>query len=68
MSAGYCTRATDPKDRRITLVRATAKGARVVKEIILHRRRMIMGMFGKVSQKDRDDYLRVLTNIRDRLK
>lgn len=65
---GYAVRESDPKDRRIIKVRATAKGARTVKDINLHRREMIVRVFGKLKQADREDYLRILTNIRDHLK
>ena len=62
---GYVKRASDPKDRRIVRISLTGKGSRTVREITERRRGMILHIFGKVSERDRADYLRVLTNIRD---
>lgn len=64
----YVVRASDPKDRRIIRVKLTAKGSRIVKDIIEERREMIIKMFGKLSQSDREEYLRILKKIQDHLK
>ena len=65
---GYAARERDRKDRRIVMVAPTAKGRRTRKDMKQRRREVIMKVFGKVSQHDRDEYLRILTNIRDHLK
>lgn len=62
---GCVARANDPEDRRVIRIDLTAKGAKIVREITDRRREAILGIFSKVSERDREDYLRVLTNIRD---
>lgn len=62
---GYAVRAYDPKDRRIVKIKVTQKGRGLVTKTIEKRRRTIIEIFGKVSERDRADYLRVLMNIRD---
>ncbi len=65
--SGYVVRKPDPDDRRITRVRLTSKGADLVKKSFHQRRQMIMDMFGKISQIEREDYLRILTHIKEHL-
>lgn len=62
---GYAERVSDPKDRRIIRIKTTAKGASLVHKINLHRRQMIIDIFGRLSQQDREDYLKIITRIRD---
>lgn len=64
---GYVLRASDPKDRRIVRVRPTARGQRLVEKINDKRRQMIMHMFGKISQAERDEYLRILMHIKEHM-
>ena len=64
---GYVTRKSDPEDRRIIKIKITAKGNDMVKRLIEHRRRMIVDMFSKVSEEERDAYLRILTHIKEQL-
>lgn len=64
---GYVVRKHDPDDRRIVQVKITPKGADLVKKSFQQRRQMIMDMFGRISQKEREDYLRILTHIKDHL-
>lgn len=63
--SGYVTRVYDPQDRRIIRIRLSAKGAEVVQRIISHRRQMIMDTFGKISQQEREEYLRILMRVKD---
>lgn len=63
--AGYCVRVDDPDDRRIIKIRLTQKGEDLVKKINQQRRQVIIKIFGKISEQDRGDYLRILTQIRD---
>jgi DNA-binding MarR family transcriptional regulator len=63
--AGYVLRAVDPKDRRIIKVKLDAKGLGVVSKVEAERRHMIIEIFGRISEIERDDYLRILTHIRD---
>ena len=62
---GYVKRELEPADRRIINVGLTPKGQELVNKINLRRRDMIVDVFGKVSEQDRMDYLRVLTKVKD---
>ena len=62
---GYVKREPEPQDRRIINVSLTQKGLELVRKINHKRRLMIIGVFGKVSEEDRSDYLRVLMKIKD---
>jgi len=62
---GYILRVYDPKDRRIIKVKLNAKGTSLIKKIAQQRRRMVINVFGKISESEREDYLRILTRIRD---
>jgi DNA-binding MarR family transcriptional regulator len=64
---GYAVRAYDPQDRRIIKVKATTKGSQLVKKVNEERRKMIIKIFGKLSESDRTDYLRILTQIKEAL-
>jgi outer membrane protein TolC/predicted transcriptional regulator len=61
---GYMARDSDPKDRRIILMKLTARGSELVKKIKAQRRKMIVDIFGRLSETDRRDYLRVLMQVR----
>lgn len=61
---GYVRRASDPEDRRIIKVVLTQKGAGVVRDALEKRKRMTMKIFAVVSQRDRNEYLRILERIR----
>ena len=65
VEAGYCQRIFDPQDRRIILMKLTSRGDTIVKKINDERRKMIVDVFGKLSLKERDDYLHILTRIRE---
>jgi DNA-binding MarR family transcriptional regulator len=62
---GYVIRIFDPSDRRIIKVKLTSKGAELVGKILRHRRKMIIKIFGKITQSEREDYLKILMRIRD---
>lgn len=65
VKSGYATRVFDPQDRRIIRVKLSVKGIDVVQRVLSHRRRMIMDTFGKISQQEREDYLRILMRVKD---
>lgn len=65
--SGYVVRKHDSNDRRIVRVRLTSNGSDLVKKSFQQRRQMIMDMFGKITQKEREDYLRILTRIKEHL-
>ncbi|MCX5705390.1 MAG: MarR family transcriptional regulator [Candidatus Omnitrophica bacterium] len=60
-----CARIYDPQDRRIIKIRLTAKGDNLVKNISEGKRQMIIKIFGKISETDRQDYLRILLQIKE---
>jgi len=61
----YVQRAYEPEDRRIIKVKLTEKGSALVKTISNQRRKMVIDIFGKISDADRQEYLRILTHIKD---
>jgi len=65
---GYAHRVSDPNDRRIIKVRHTPKGDRIVKSVLDQRKRMIGKMFRVVSQSEREEYLRILNNVRNNMR
>ncbi|MFA4984831.1 MAG: MarR family transcriptional regulator [Candidatus Omnitrophota bacterium] len=67
VKAGYVKRLFDADDRRIIKLGLTPKGGELVRRINEQRRKMTMRVFAKVSQRDRADYLRIITQIRDAL-
>jgi len=62
---GYILRIYDSKDRRTIKVKLTAKGTDLVKKINAQRRQMIVKVFSKITELERQDYLRILTKIHD---
>jgi DNA-binding MarR family transcriptional regulator len=62
---GYCLRQDDPEDRRIVKVKLSSGGRELVKKINAQRRQMILGIFSRISEDDRVDYLRILTQIKE---
>ncbi len=60
----YVARIPDTKDRRIIKVRLTAKGQGLVKKVRQERRQMCIDVFGRISEEDRENYLRILMQIR----
>jgi DNA-binding MarR family transcriptional regulator len=64
---GYLARESDPFDRRVIKVKLTVKGSHAVKSLIEQKRQMIMNIFGKISQGEREEYLRILAHIKEHL-
>ena len=62
---GYLKRLPDPKDRRVIQVRLSTKGDGLLSRILKRRKDMICQTFGRISEDDRAEYLRILTQIRD---
>ncbi|MDP2937658.1 MAG: MarR family transcriptional regulator [Candidatus Omnitrophota bacterium] len=62
---GYVVRVYDPEDRRIIKIKLTGKGNALVKKINQQRLKMFIEIFGSISEVDRQDYLRILMQIRD---
>lgn len=61
----YACRNYDLKDRRIIRIGITQRGENLVKKINLNRREMIIDIFGRISEAERRDYLRILEHICD---
>jgi len=61
---GFAVRENQPEDRRIIKVKLTPKGAELVKKVNVQRRQMIIKIFGRISQRDRQEYLRILMQIK----
>lgn len=64
---GYVVRKHDSSDRRIVQVKITPKGSDLIKKSFCERRQMIIDMFGKISEGERAEYLRILTHIKEHL-
>ena len=62
---GYAARGYDTKDRRIIKAKLTLRGNDLVKRVGDQRKEMITNIFGKVSETDREDYLRILLKIKE---
>lgn len=62
---GYVIRESGAEDRRIIKIRTTAKGNELVKKVNEQRKRMIINIFGRISGKDRKDYLRIILQIKE---
>lgn len=62
---GYVVRVYDPQDRRIIKIKLTGKGNDLVKKVRQQRRHMVINVFGRMSGQDREDYLRILTQIKE---
>jgi DNA-binding MarR family transcriptional regulator len=65
VKCGYVAREYEPKDRRIIKIKLTSKGSELAGKINRERRRIIIDVFGKVSEADRSNYLRVLMKIKE---
>lgn len=61
----YVVRNHDTKDRRVINIKLTSKGVNLVKRINQQRREMVIKIFGKISQPERENYLNILMRIRD---
>jgi len=64
---GYAVRVFDEVDRRIIKIKLTSRGSALVKKINEQRSQMIVKIFGKICEKDRSEYLHILSQIKDLL-
>jgi DNA-binding MarR family transcriptional regulator len=65
---GYVLRASEPGDRRIINIKLTAKGAKVVKDMMQRRKDITIRMFGSISPEEREEYLNILTHVHEHMK
>jgi DNA-binding MarR family transcriptional regulator len=63
VKSGYCLREYNAHDRRIVYIRISNKGISLVKKVDRERRETLINTFGKISEQDRKDYLRILKQI-----
>ncbi len=61
------TRSRDQKDRRVVWIHATAKARQVMKRIMDQKRQSIKGIFGSLSDRERQQYLAILLKIKAEL-
>lgn len=64
---GFVLRVYEKQDRRIIKARITKKGQDFLKKINDEKKQILIKVFGKLSQNDRDEYLRILLQIKDNL-
>lgn len=62
---GYAARSSDPDDRRIVNIKLTPKGSRLVKDMMERRKQVSMNMFSRISHEEREQYLKILTHIKE---
>ncbi len=67
VASGFVLRLDDPKDRRVIRVKLTARGRHLVDRLKEQRRQMILRLFKGISEPDRENYLRILSQIKDAL-
>ena len=65
--SGYVRRIFEPQDRRIIKAELTARGAELTRKITEHKKDMIIKVFGRISQDERTEYLKILTHIQEAL-
>lgn len=61
---GMAARRRDEKDRRLVWVNATAKGRKVIENILREKQASIRAIFGSVTEDERAQYLSVLKKVR----
>ncbi len=62
---GYLFRLFEPEDRRVIKVRLKPKGKSLINKINLKKKRLFLKIFGRISEVDRQHYLRILNQIKD---
>ena len=67
VKSGYVVRTFQEGDRRIVRIKINSRGLELVRRVALERHKMLISIFGKVSDQDRFDYLRILMKIKDNL-
>lgn len=65
---GYVKRLSDLDDRRIIEVILTSKGHKIADAISDKKKKTVTRMFGMVSQKEREEFLKILTHVMEHLK
>lgn len=60
---GYIKREYNQDNRRIILIKLTSKGKNLIERITEQRKALIRDIFGKLSEKERREYLHILTKL-----
>jgi DNA-binding MarR family transcriptional regulator len=60
---GFIKRIYDDRDRRVIRIDLAHKGRSALEKIRSQRQQAIARVFGKISQRERQEYLRILTKI-----
>lgn len=63
----YVKRLYDDSDRRVIRVKLTLQAEHMLKHINALRKQIVVKMFDKIKDSDRQNYLRILTQIKDNL-
>lgn len=61
--SGLIQRTRNDRDRRVVNITLTARGKRLIDEMLRRREKMISKVFGKLTVKERDTYLHILGRI-----
>ena len=61
----YINRVYDKNDRRVIKLELTKKGKDLIDNINKKREKIFIKIFSQLSQKDRDDYLRIVKKIKE---
>jgi len=62
---GYVQREFEQNDRRIIKIKLSSKGTELLKKLNQQRRQLITKIFGQISEDDRGEYLRILTQVKE---
>jgi DNA-binding MarR family transcriptional regulator len=60
-------RVSDPGDRRIVKIRLTPAGKDMAERIVRQRKDITIRIFSKISDSEREEYLRILEHIKEHL-
>ncbi|MEM7816657.1 MAG: MarR family transcriptional regulator [Candidatus Aenigmatarchaeota archaeon] len=63
----FVLREFEPNDRRIIKIRLTKKGKNLLAKINQQRLKLVKELFSEISDKDRNEYLRILSQIKEKI-
>ena len=65
VKGAYVQRVYDPADRRTITIKLTDEGRNLANKILAHKIARVQETFGSIPGRDREELLRILTNIKD---
>ncbi len=65
---GWVKRATDPKNRRVVRLRLTPQAERLMEKTMESRRQTLTNLLATLTEKDKDDFLRILHTLVDAMR